>query len=270
MSQYRAIIDSYCWNVNLDVDGVFTGFFIYMPVVLRLGLGGYALYSKDLYLQILSSSYWLALLLNTLLQSIFLEQHPNPSCAFGLASPAWECQVIGHFLILFVLWHRRYWHIPLSAIIVIRTLVLAVVVPVVFVVSGNHTIKQVLLGLGFGAATGLFMVHAMLFFWLDRLDIICSTHVLRNWLGYRSAVTLFYANQSHQQRQSRSAEDVMITSPFFGINGGSFVMNSDEDGEDDTLLLQSNMNNNSKDSRKAAKSLRRRHARVHKILSLVA
>lgn len=189
---YQAFITSLCYKDSLDWSGWVSWFFYTTPITLWWLLAGLAFYTKDCYVQLLSSSYWITAVTNIILQELIQERHPNVVCNnSGWGNPSFESQLAYHFMIMMLI-HRLYWIGAVGILDVFRGFLLVVVVPIVLVVSGNYSIVQVLIGAIVGALTGLFASQAIYLFWIDRLKIIATHPIFVRW-GYRD-VSTFYTN----------------------------------------------------------------------------
>jgi hypothetical protein len=217
---YAAHISSFCWRTGFDASGWFTFFVMFLPRGKWLGLMGFAFMEGDFYVQLLAWGYWLSWLVNVVLQNVFLEPQPNPTCATGLGMPAFESQLATHLIVLLI-GHYLLWRLPLGVFTILRAVLLGVAVPFVMVFSGNYTIGQTLAGVGVGAAVGLVQLMQLVFFWVDRIDALCGDGILRTWFGYRESIThLFYLRMmekedSYEQQKMRDAK-LLFSSRFMG------------------------------------------------------
>ena len=203
--------DPFCWRAGWDVDGYFTKYFLFMPDVLFWGLAGFALYSRDIYVQLMCTSYWFTALVNVVLQYIVREAHPNPSCAQinvdvigSYANPPWPIQLAAHYITLLTV-DRLHWGIRFGLPDLIRILLFMVVLPFVLVFSGNYTTAQAFIGLGVGIATGLYTAQEILCFWMHRFSTMCSSSIVYRYMGYRhaGATQLYAGKQSVYQIQQQ-------------------------------------------------------------------
>lgn len=216
---FQAHVDPYCWRRDWDFsDGAVTGYLFAMPILMAVGLSFVAVYTRDLYMQLLASSYWISAAINTLLQYLFVQPPPHPECLGGYGLPVWAIQLAAHQVILLA-WHRSHWSIATGPVTFLRSLILMVLVPLALVISGNATTTQALVSLAVGILSGLLSALYIFGFWLDRLDLLCSSRILRDWLGYRHAITKFYALQqriSKPEEDARAREDSLLVANFFG------------------------------------------------------
>jgi hypothetical protein len=217
MSVFEAITIEVCGRIGYDVDGFFTKWMFFMPSAVWWALSGFAFFSKDMYVQLLASSYWVAVLFGTMMQYTIASLPPNPGCTTEpFALPHWPVLASSLYVVT-MLGHRLYWRIPFSLFTVLRGILIGVCVPLVMVLSGNSTVAQALGSIGIGVGLALFNLTCIFVFWLERIDVLCSSKILRIWLGYRESITHCYAAQLDNKSPSefdRAAEDEAITKQF--------------------------------------------------------
>ncbi len=180
---YNAITTSVCWQQGWDVDGWITWLFMSLPVYLWIALSGSAHARGDLYTQILNSSYWVAAVVNLALQSTILQAHPHPLCNPGAGSPSWETHLCVHFVVM-QLADYVFWRKPFGILTVLYGLFIGIAMPIVFVISGNNTLEQVLYGGLVGMGTALFTMHTVFVLLIDILPVLTARGSYLSQMGY--------------------------------------------------------------------------------------
>lgn len=200
-STYLPFVLSLCYKSGTDFNGYLTWFLYNMPITVWYLLSGLAWYSRDTYIQILSSSYWIAALGNYLIAFLTEELRPNPLCNNqGYGMPSWEAQLAYHFIVI-MLAHRIFWIRALGLMDIMRGLILGLLIPFWLVFSGNYSLVQVILGAVVGLVTGAFTVQAVFLFWIDRFQILTAHPILNSW-GYKHTIPAFYDNTTHESRNA--------------------------------------------------------------------
>lgn len=183
-----------CYKESLDFGGYLTFICATTPITLWWLLAGLAFYTKDFYVQLLSSSYWVTAVASFVLQELIKQNHPHPDCNPGWGSPAFEVQLAYHFMVL-MLSHRLYWIGAVGLMDTFRGFMLVVLVPLVLILSGNYTFEQVAIGAVVGLFTGAASVQFIFLFWLDRIEVIAKHPALVKW-GFTCGLSMFYTNKT--------------------------------------------------------------------------
>lgn len=199
MSTYITSRDDLCALAGWDTsNGDVTRFISKFPWTIWIGLGLLSIWARDIYIQLLSSSYWIFLIITTVLQELTKQDHPH-SCNNGSrAMPAWEI-VQGFGVMTIMLAHKLIYFRRLTFMDLLRGLVLGVMVPVVMGVSGNYTADQVIIGALVGGLVGLFVVMWIWLVWMERI-IVLTAHYDENaphkrifgFYGFRDDTPGFY------------------------------------------------------------------------------
>ena len=97
---YATYLDSTCYRVGWDFQGYVTAFTSTTSRWWRsISSWRWHLYSHDCYVQLLSSSYWIASAVTLLIQELVAQPPPNPSCNNqGFSNPAWEMVLAFQFV----------------------------------------------------------------------------------------------------------------------------------------------------------------------------
>lgn len=206
---FGSFVTAYCYPSSFDWNGYVTWFFYTTPITVWWLLTGLAFYSRDCYIQLLSSSFWISAIVSFLLQELIRATHSNACNNQGLSNPSWETQIAWHFVIM-MMCHRLLWIGAIGTWDILRGVYIAVFIPIWLVVSGNYTVAEVLIGAAVGIVVGAFTVQAIFLFWVDRLQIITTHPLLMRW-GYLDNVPFFFRDTSESRVQPGSAK---LLDPF--------------------------------------------------------
>ena len=163
--------------------------------------------------------FYVTFLGSVVLQAIVARSVPHPSCNnSSWGNPSFETQLVYHYVAMLLV-HRLYWKIRISVLATLRAAAYCVLLPALYVWSGNSTIPSVVFGALAGLLIGLFSTVSIYLFWLPRIWVLADNPLVR-FIGY----TLDYSPppSSIQQQASRggggsrkktSARDVWLEPP---------------------------------------------------------
>jgi len=195
MTTFLPYTTAICYRSGLDIGGYLTWFFYNMPITVWYLLAGVAFYSSDVYIQLLSSSYWLNLGIATILQESSESARPYPNCnnqGYGL--PAWEVSLAYHYIVMMA-WHRLINTHRLGLFDLFRGVLIGVIVPVVLGISGNYSVWQMVTGAFVGTSVGVYVMFNMTTFWVDRLAFVTKDAPILNHWGFRNGAQSFYTDK---------------------------------------------------------------------------
>lgn len=208
MPTYAASVDSICFISGLDTSTGDVTRFIYMfPWLTWVGLGFFAGRTRDAYIQLLSSSYWLLSVVVTVIQELANQSHPHPACnTRDKAMPSWEA-AMSFGLLTMMIFHSLIYYRKIAFFDVLGVGVFGASIPVVLGVTGNFTSDQIIIGAVVGLLVeGFFMVYVWLF-WMERIILLTSrsgttgenARLMGIWT-YRDGLPSFYPREGQQQK----------------------------------------------------------------------
>ena len=197
--------------------------FIYIRLLKPSFCSGYAFFTGFIYVQLLSSSFWLTFMASTTLQAIIARAVPHPSCnSSSWGNPSFETQLVYHYVAMLIV-HRLYWRIPIGVMAIARAAALCVMLPILYVWSGNSTIAQVVFGALAGLLVGLLSTVSIYLFWLPRIWVLTENPLVRliEYTGDYAPVittangkTTFHLPFSRSSKQpSKSVKNVWLEPP---------------------------------------------------------
>lgn len=213
MPTFLAYATAICYRSGLDAGGYITWFFYNMPITVWYLLAGVAFYSSDVYIQLLSSSYWLNLGVTAIIQESAKSVRPHQACnnqGYGL--PAWEVSLAYHYIVMMAC-HRWLNARRLGLFDLFRAVLIGVLVPVVLSVSGNYTAWQLGAGVLVGSGVGAYVMIVMTTFWVDRLAFVTKDAPILNHWGFRNGSQSFYTDKEvalatpHERTEEEGAAD---------------------------------------------------------------
>jgi hypothetical protein len=211
MSGYSASIESLCYRGGAAGEAV-VGFAFYLPIAIFLGLNGYGFFSGAIYVLLLSTSFWLSFLGSVVLQAIIAHGVPHPSCNSSTwGNPSFETQLIYHYVGMLLV-HRLYWKLRIGVLAVVRAASFCVLLPILYVWSGNNTIPSVVFGALAGLLIGLLSTVSIYLFWLPRIWVLAENPILR-WIGYTLEYSPPPAPAPTLSRNKKVARDIYLEPP---------------------------------------------------------
>lgn len=203
MPTFLPYVTSVCYRDGLDIGGYIAWFFYNLPITVWYLLAGVAFYSSDVYIQLLSSSYWLNLAVVVLIAESAQSPRPHPACnnqGYGL--PAWESSLAYHYIVMMLCHRWMNWR-RLSLFDLFRGVLIGVIVPLALGLSGNYSAWQIFAGILVGIGVGGYVMISVATFWMDRLAFITKDAPILNHWGFKNGAQSFYTDkqvalQNHQ------------------------------------------------------------------------
>jgi hypothetical protein len=168
----------------------------WVPLALWMRLAGLAVFTRLLYLQYMSMSWFASYVFNVLLLELIAEPSPNPSCYYEYANPCFAAQQVYHYVVMINL-HRLYYREPYTLMACLTDLTAALAVPGVLWWSGSFSFLQILYGALAGIGVGLATSMSLYLFWLDRFPFIMQNTIMTRWLSMRSHTGLSEKELAH-------------------------------------------------------------------------
>jgi hypothetical protein len=174
MPTYLSSPLSVCYLDGLDWNGKITWFVEMNPWLIWVCLSFVSVHSRDAYLQLLSSSYWVFAVIATVIQELAGQLPPHPECNFaGKSMPAWSV-VLAFGIVTLMAVHKVVYFRRVSLAEVGQGLWLCVATPVVLGVSGNYSAAQILVGALVGVLVGAAVSAYVWLFWMERIIVLTS------------------------------------------------------------------------------------------------
>lgn len=160
---------------------------VWAPASVWFAIAGVAMHTRLLYVQYISSTWWVGAFVAAVLADVFKQDAPRSICNNGYSMPDTETLLLYQYLVLIGI-HRLYWGEPFTWVTWLRVIYFGLFMPAVFVWSGNRTIWQVMVGAGVGSLVAVVCSMHLYIFWNERFRSIESDTFIGSYLGYKDHV----------------------------------------------------------------------------------
>lgn len=191
MPTFNSKVFEFCWRGSIPGGGALIALATYFPLTVWYFLSATAMSKRDIYYQLMASSYWLSAIVHVIISESLEVPRPNPWCNNdGWGTLGWEAQLAWHYIVMLAITrianYVRTGHITIQTVLldVARAAGVGIVIPFWLAYNGNYTAWQTIAGALTGTGVACFFALAFYLFFMDRLAFLTAGGPILNRWGF--------------------------------------------------------------------------------------
>jgi len=193
---------NYCFEGTLE-EGLLWGIFVINFI--WIVLWGYSILKCEVFLSYLSLSTWFDMFIIWYIQNMTKDYKPNTSCTDSYGLPSYDTSLLFAFIGVIIMYGilEKYWLGWYHSIILFGC---AVYQPIVLWYTGNNYWHQIILGIAFGLASGVFKVIFYKYIIFEPIDKLLDTSWVK-FFGYKD--TYMHGKNTMEKKIQRKKKFVI-------------------------------------------------------------